>query len=103
MKKSYLGYFQNQATNHNYFQGNFSFKPLKAKYEAKIYYYCYHISFIVGFTFWLGDHFLCEYVQPYQLHAWWHIFASFSILSNLIFILASWLLQFIITWYRAIL
>ena len=58
---------------------------VKRKHKiSKVYYYCYHVSFIVGFTFWLGDHFLCEYVQPHQLHAWWHVFASLTILSGML-------------------
>ena len=39
----------------------------------KRYFYAFPVLFILGFTCWLADMFLCDYVQPYQLHAWWHI------------------------------
>lgn len=31
---------------------------------------------VAGFSVWLADWFFCEYVQPYHLHALWHIFTA---------------------------
>ena len=38
LKKNYDGYYQNQATNHNFFQSNFTFNPAESIYSAKFYY-----------------------------------------------------------------
>ena len=45
------------------------------------YIYAYHIFFILGFGCWVCDYFICDYVQSYQMHAWWHIFSALTIFS----------------------
>ena len=44
LKKNYDGYYQNQATNHNFFQLNFTYHPSSSIYSAKIF-YKYHRYF----------------------------------------------------------
>jgi len=38
LKNNYDGYYQNQATNHNFFQSNFTYNPSNSLYSAKLYY-----------------------------------------------------------------
>lgn len=50
----------------------------------KIFIIGYIVLFSIGAACWLCDQFLCDYVKPYQLHAWWHIFTSLAIGSGLL-------------------
>ena len=43
----------------------------------------YITFFSIGTVCWLLDQFACEYVQEYQMHAFWHIFTSLAIGSGL--------------------
>lgn len=51
-------------------------------YNKSIHTYRYNLfkkgvcSFGIGITCWILDLFFCDYVQPYNLHAFWHIFSS---------------------------
>jgi dihydroceramidase len=38
----------------------------------------YIVFFILGSSCWMADQLLCDLVQPYQLHAWWHFFTAFG-------------------------
>ena len=60
-----------------------------------IYLYCNfsHLYFVfliifgilktMAFICWVLDQTACSFVQPFQLHAWWHLFTSISILSGM--------------------
>ena len=65
--------------------------PMK-NYESrvKLYNYLYKFSFIFSFFLWILDHFFCDHVKNYYLHAWWHIGTGVSVffgLNELIFCL----------------
>ena len=52
---------------------------LKAtKRKKRIFIIGYIVFFTIGATCWLADQLLCTWVQPYQLHAWWHFFTAFA-------------------------
>jgi CDP-diglyceride synthetase len=55
---------------------------LKSK-KNKFYRNLFISSMSCGTVFWIGDQAFCNYVQPYQLHAWWHFCTSLSIYSGL--------------------
>ena len=44
----------------------------------------YITFFSIGTACWLLDQFACEYVQEYQMHAFWHMFTSMGIGSGLL-------------------
>ena len=37
----------------------------------------------MGFICWVLDQVACSFVQPFQLHAWWHLCTSISILCGM--------------------
>ena len=49
----------------------------------KIWLKLYIYSFTMGFICWVLDQVACSFVQPFQLHAWWHLFTSISILCGM--------------------
>jgi len=54
----------------------------------KVFIIGYIVFFCLGTICWLTDQFLCESVQGYQMHAWWHFFTSLAIGSGfLVFII----------------
>jgi len=51
--------------------------------SEKIWLKVYISFFTMAFICWVLDQVACSSVQPFQLHAWWHIFTSISILSGM--------------------
>ena len=49
----------------------------------KIWLKLYIYSFTMGFICWVLDQVACSFVQPFQLHAWWHLCTSISILCGM--------------------
>ena len=47
--------------------------------KSSLYGKLYCFFFILGFICWLLDKFACFFVQPYHLHAYWHLFSSVAI------------------------
>jgi len=50
---------------------------------AAVYNYMYKYLFLFSLLLWLLDHIFCEHIQPYYLHAWWHIGTGLSIFFGL--------------------
>tara|TARA_Y100000588_G_C13857672_1_gene754819 strand:+ start:51 stop:653 length:603 start_codon:yes stop_codon:yes gene_type:complete len=46
--------------------------------------YLYSAFFTIGLGCWTIDQFMCSKIQEYQLHAYWHIFTSMSMLTTMI-------------------
>ena len=50
----------------------------------KVWLKLYISFFTIAFICWTLDQVACSFVQPLQLHAWWHIFTSISILFGML-------------------
>jgi len=60
-----------------------------SKYKCEnneFYIYAFCMFFLSGSVCWLGDQFLCEYTQEFNLHALWHLFTCFGIFCGFIFL-----------------
>eukprot|EP00300_Choanocystis_sp_HF-7_P038781 c5611_g1_i1.p1 GENE.c5611_g1_i1~~c5611_g1_i1.p1 ORF type:complete len:287 (-),score=49.32 c5611_g1_i1:168-947(-) len=47
------------------------------------------VSYYSGFTLWCVEHYMCDYSQPLQLHAWWHILAGYGTFLWIMFLMGS--------------
>ena len=56
----------------------FGVEALKSS-EDQILYRLYVFFFGLASLCWLLDKFVCNYVQQYYLHAWWHVFTSLGL------------------------
>ena len=45
--------------------------------------YFYSLFFVLGFSFWMLDQWMCSYVRTYQFHAFWHLFTSLSMFTSM--------------------
>jgi dihydroceramidase len=78
----YFVYFFVIFTLSQFYIVYYGFKQTRKK--GRICILCYILFFIMGASCWLADQLLCEQVQQYQLHAWWHFFTAFATMFGLL-------------------
>lgn len=66
------------------FQFYIGYEGIKHIHKRKRIFIMLYIGFLsVASICWLCDQLLCDYVQEYQLHAWWHLFTALGVGAGL--------------------